>query len=77
MMVTNAFEGADFVDPSAPANVSVSNYVANSFPTFGTKEADAVAALYKDLGSAATQIGLILGEGIRAFPFILTELRLT
>ncbi|KAF8071639.1 Alpha/Beta hydrolase protein [Lyophyllum atratum] len=68
LTVTNAFEGALFIDPTNSPNVDVRNYVAQLFPDFKTKEIAAAAAQYQNVGSPIFQITAIMGEAIFICP---------
>ncbi|KAF9268298.1 alpha beta-hydrolase [Marasmius fiardii PR-910] len=66
LAVTNANEGQDFVNQTAPANVT--NYAGQLFPNFGPRQEVDVAQLYSGLGSQLDQENLVMGEAIFVCP---------
>ncbi len=63
--VANAFEGTVFVSPEYAANKTLSDYVAEIFPTFKEVQINATTSLYNNistLGTAGDRMGAVLGE---------------
>ena len=66
--MTNTYEGVGFVDSPWPSTVQ--EYISNLFPLLPEKHAADGAKLYQGLGTAAEQIGLIMGDCERLFNFL-------
>ncbi|KAJ7653507.1 Alpha/Beta hydrolase protein [Mycena rosella] len=66
LSMTNANEGALFVNPSVEYDVA--QYVQQLFPLFGAKEGAAAAAIYASLGSPLDQVNAIMKESIFVCP---------
>ncbi|KAF9475482.1 cephalosporin esterase [Pholiota conissans] len=65
---TNTFEGAIFVDPTVANTTDIGNYVAQLFPTFGSKEIQAAKQQYVGMGSNFTQAVAVMTESIFVCP---------
>ncbi|KAF9445722.1 alpha/beta-hydrolase [Macrolepiota fuliginosa MF-IS2] len=68
LSVTNAFEGAIFVDMSTADTVQIPSYLANLFPEFRDAEIIAGTAQYANLGAPIDQAIAIMGESILICP---------
>ncbi|KAK1221633.1 hypothetical protein PQX77_015548 [Marasmius sp. AFHP31] len=66
LAITNTNEGFNFVNQTAPANVT--SYAGNLFPKFGPKQEAAVTRLYNGLGSQLDQVNLVIGEALFICP---------
>ncbi|KAI0782411.1 cephalosporin esterase [Irpex lacteus] len=69
--VTNAFEGTVFVSPEYAANKTLSDYVAEIFPTFNETQIDETTSLYNNISTLSTagdRMGAVLGESIFICP---------
>lgn len=68
--VTNAFEGTVFVSPQYAANKTLSDYVAEIFPTFNETQIDETASVYNNISTLSTagdRMGAVLGECTSVF----------
>ncbi len=71
--VTNAFEGTVFVSPEYAANKTLSDYVAEIFPTFNETQIDETTSLYNNISTLSTagdRMGAVLGECTSVFHVI-------
>ncbi|KAL0065729.1 hypothetical protein AAF712_007212 [Marasmius tenuissimus] len=66
LAVTNTNEGVNFVNQTAPANVT--SYAGKLFPKFGPEQEAAVPQQYDGLGSQLNQTNAIMGEAIFICP---------
>ncbi|KAJ8083146.1 hypothetical protein PM082_009015 [Marasmius tenuissimus] len=66
LAVTNTNEGVNFVNQTAPANVT--SYAGKLFPKFGPEQEAAVTQQYDGLGSQLNQTNAIMGEAIFICP---------
>lgn len=62
LSVTNAFEGAIFVNPDIVSAIQIPSYLANLFPEFRDTEVAAGVAQYQNQGTPVDQAIAILGE---------------
>ncbi|KAJ7234481.1 alpha beta-hydrolase [Mycena rebaudengoi] len=66
LAVTNTFEGTIFVNQTA--SQTASQYALNLFPGLGTPQANAVGALYRNLGDQLFEVNAVQGESIFICP---------
>jgi hypothetical protein len=60
LAVTNAFEGTIFVNSNVVVNAT--QYSLELFPKFSTRQANAVGALYANVGDELFQVNAVQGE---------------
>ncbi len=73
MSVTNADEGAIFVDSSTAGTVQVPEYLMQLFPSLSAQHRDVVVTKYSGLGAPIDQVTAIMGEcmyGTRTISFV-------
>ena len=65
LAVTNAFEGTIFVNPNISANMTLSDYASQLFPTLNAEQSNAAAMIYANISTLATTLdkaAAIMGE---------------
>ncbi|PBK93164.1 alpha/beta-hydrolase [Armillaria gallica] len=68
MSVTNADEGAIFVDSSTAGTVQVPEYLMQLFPSLSAQHRDVAVTKYSGLGAPIDQVTAIMGESIFVCP---------
>ncbi|KAK0441068.1 Alpha/Beta hydrolase protein [Armillaria borealis] len=68
MSITNADEGAIFVDSSTAGTVQVPEYLMQLFPSLSAQHRDVAVAKYSGLGAPIDQVTAIMGESIFVCP---------
>ena len=56
LAVTNAFEGTRFINPNISTNMTPSDYASQLFPTFTAEQSNAIAMIYENISTLATNI---------------------
>ncbi|SJL12161.1 uncharacterized protein ARMOST_15582 [Armillaria ostoyae] len=74
MSVTNADEGAIFVDSTTAGTVQVPEYLMQLFPSLSAQHRDVAVAKYSGLGAPIDQVTAIMGDHI-CLPYILPASR--